>query len=134
MSAVDRALRHIEKLLAKRPARPHSAKAAPKPRRRAPKRPEPAQRVRQALVTKTLKFDEPYMPPRTFPDITEQLEATYAPPPGFELSITAAGVAAVAPLTDAEALKLGILPNGDVVDDWLDAPLPGWQPPWGSTG
>lgn len=68
MTAVDRALRYIEKLMASRPVRAASAKATPRPTQRRGKRPEPAQRPAR----------EPYVPPVTQPDVSALVE-TFAP-------------------------------------------------------
>lgn len=107
MTAVDRALRHIEKYLAARHQRPASAKAASRSSRGAPKRPEPARDFR---------------PPRVDPDITrvyESLPEVFGLPLPNEWSITAERTRAVSPMTDKEARAFGILPDGEVADDWL---------------
>jgi len=128
LTAVERALLYIENLRATRRQRPATAKAAPKTRRspvrRAKRAPRPAQ--------------DAYWPEPNPVDLVKLAaqQAVFTPPPTppVEWSITAERTAAVNPMTDAEALAFGIRPDGETVDDWLDAPLPGWQAPWKGTG
>ena len=101
MTAVDRALRYIEKLMASRPVRAASAKATPRPTQRRGKRPEPAQRPAR----------EPYVPPVTQPDVSALVE-TFAPAAPVSVEWAMGGGVFV--------YRAGvILPNGELLDDVL---------------
>lgn len=136
MTAVERALRHIEKLQRRlikalppqtkrenyKSRRIISAKPAKSQAKRAKKAPKRASGSSPRVVSKRRRHKrrEPYNPPVTHPDFTELREAFAPPPPAYELSVTAAGARAVEPMSDAQALARGILPNGELLDDVED--------------
>lgn len=101
MTALARALRHIEKLIAKRPSRLASAKPTPPSSRGTRKRPKPTPRV-QLTSAKPANKREPYNPT---PDPVDQvklaeLQAVFTPPPEppFDWSVTAERTKSVPPL------------------------------------
>lgn len=130
MNAVEKALRHIEKLInarAPKPRKPAKRKAAPKKR-------ADQQKPRVVSKRRRHKRPEPYNPPKSEPDFTALREAFAPPPPAYEISVTAEGSRALPPMTDVEALKRGILPNGELRDDWdseqrLRDVVAGWDKP-----